>query len=784
MVGAWVWGRPVGSLEYAPEAWQRVVWAWQGWLGRHEGLARGLFRLSVVCQRVTIALVVVALVVVPRLAVALVPVVWMLACLGVVVVLARTRTVSWRLVSVMFSLGVPWALVVAKATEAVAAAGGMTTSDHGVSVALAAFVEEPGKLVPLVVVALVAPGRVRRLAAVDWALLGYAAGAGFTVAEDASRRLAPEGLVSWLLGGQGLGYSLNPWTAGSFRLWSDSPLGWLAGGEGASPLGVGHHVSTMTVAMALGLGIVAWRTRNLLGRVVAWVLPGAVLVQVVVDHAAYNASVTSLASVSWLTDGGDGIPGWVGWLWQVSGRGGSLVVYSMVLFGLCQLTDARRRLRTGPVGTTAVEAPRVPALAAMGGPAFIRAPLEAAVALVAYSYSDLVVIARGYGDRRMTRPQRMIEGRLTAAQVMAARRDAMAATTPGTEPRARRTFAAATLTVCLAVGLLCLWYGTLIAQDIGSSLLTGDTDPAFFAGLLDELAEAWNNLEFWQQLVVMAALAMALMTAGASFALAMGAVGVMTWAMAHGHGLASFIRNPAAATGSYLANVTAGQLAWDLLDFALTFVPGSVLGAGGHAIARTTATDMATNRTALRQGGRKAAQATEHTAARTQAQHVTESQAAHSNARQGARRHEPPADTKPDAEPVNERADRGDGRDVRGRYTDGNSGAHMYDESEAIGLEKYTQRLKRRGETVREVIEDKRLAHIDGAPQGRYYDRLIQREDGTWVGLEVKSGDSSYAGGQRAADSMVSPDNPARVTLDDGRTIEVTEVYVQKVEKQ
>ena len=117
----------MGSLEYVPEAWQRVVWAWQGWLGRHEGLARGLFRLSVVCQRVTIVLVVVALVVVPRLAVALVPVVWMLACLGVVVVLARTRTVSWRLVSVMFSLGVPWALVVAKATEAVAAAGG---DDH------------------------------------------------------------------------------------------------------------------------------------------------------------------------------------------------------------------------------------------------------------------------------------------------------------------------------------------------------------------------------------------------------------------------------------------------------------------------------------------------------------------------------------------------------------------------------------------------------------------------------------------------------------------------------
>ena len=107
------------------------------------------------------------------------------------------------------------------------------------------------------------------------------------------------------------------------------------------------------------------------------------------------------------------------------------------------------------------------------------------------------------------------------------------------------------------------------------------------------------------QLLVTALGVMLLMTAGASFALAMGAVGVMTWAMAHGHGLASFINNPAAATGSYLANVTAGQLAWDLLDFALTFVPGSVLGAGGHAIARTTATDMATNRTAMRQAAER-----------------------------------------------------------------------------------------------------------------------------------------------------------------------------------
>ena len=160
-------------------------------------------------------------------------------------------------------------------------------------------------------------------------------------------------------------------------------------------------------------------------------------------------------------------------------------------------------------------------------------------------------------------------------------------------------------------------------------MLTGDTDPAFFVGLLDELAAWWDSLGPTGQLLVTALGVMLLMTAGASFALAMGAVGVMTWAAAHGHGLASFIHNPVAATSSYLSNVTAGQLAWDLFDFALTFIPGSVFGAGAHTIARTTARDMAATRTALRQGGKKAAQATEQATARTGAQRVAESQAAH-----------------------------------------------------------------------------------------------------------------------------------------------------------
>ena len=403
------------------------------------------------------------------------------------------------------------------------------------------------------------------------------------MAEDGARRLMPQGVLASLPNDGGLEYSLNAWTAGSFRMWdSDSLVGRLNDDLGPSPLAVGHHVSTMTVAMAIGLGIVLWRTRNPVGRVAAWVVPVAAFVQVVVDHAAYNASVAALGSVSWL-DSDDAVLSWLGAAWQLSGRGGDEIAYSLVLFGLCLLADARRRLRTGVLGVTAGEAPRASLLTVIGGPAFVRAPIEAVVALVVLSYSDLAVIARGYTDWRMTRPRRMIEGRLTAAQVMETRRDAMAATTPGVEPAARWALAVLALTVSAVVGLLCLWCGVVAAQAIGSSLLFGDSDSAFFAGLLDELATWWDLLGPTGQILVTALGVTLLMTTGSTFTLAMGATGVLTWDAPHGHGLASYLNNPAAAN-------------------------------------------------AMRQGGKEATQATEQTAARTETQHVAESQAAHTRA--------------------------------------------------------------------------------------------------------------------------------------------------------
>ena len=620
----------VSAAQVPPEVWQRLLWAYQGWLRRHEGLARVLLRLTRVCQRITFVLMVAALAVVPRLLAALVPAAAMLGCLMVMALLGRTRTVSWRAMSLMFSVGVPWAVVVALLTRVVAGWAGVKVSDDGAGIALAAFIEEAGKLAPLVVAA---PGRVRRFAAVDWVLLGFALGAGFTVAEDGARRLIPPGPLAQAIGEKLLSYSLNPWTSGEFTM---SSGGWttqiLDHTDASGPMIPGHQVWTMTLAAAIALGIALWRTRRVAARLVAWAPVPAVLTLAVSDHAAYNASARSWASAAWAGQSHDGFPEWMLDLWQALGQRRSAVPVSACLLVLCLLVDARRRLRAGELGITGPEVPRPPALGALGGPSLVRAPLEAVTALAVFSFSDLLVIARAYGKRDLSRGERMVQGHTTAAWVLGVRRQAMSATTPGLEPGARWGFAVTALAMSSLVALGCLWQGITMARAIGPELFYGDdaSTSSYFAGLLDALAAFWDELGPAGQILMIATAVMLLMTAGWSLALALAVTGAASWTMTHGHGLASYLNNPAAAKASYLRNLTLEQALTDGLDLAMTFIPLGVAGAG--SVARTTARTMATNRTLMKEGAKEATQATEQAAARTQAQRVAESQAAHTRA--------------------------------------------------------------------------------------------------------------------------------------------------------
>ncbi len=584
-------------LDVPAEWWERALEGWRGWWAHHAGFARAVVRAQRVVSTVALVLGVIALVVVPRLAIGLVPALLMTGCLLVVGLLARTRTLGLRPLLLLMGISVPWSLLIAHATRAIGESIGLSTTDDGARIALAAFVEEPGKLLPLLLLAVVAPGRIRRLAAVDWALLGFATGAGFTIAEDGARRLAPPGMIAELLGENRLHYSLNPWTSGAFQLsggsWAEQMLGIDAAPAG--PMTTGHQIPTMGVAMGVALGLALWRTKKPWWRAVTWMPPTAMLTMAIVDHACYNATV---GWAGW-ADQDTAIPTWIRLAWQVRGQGRTQIAVSVALFITCMLVDARRRHRAGVFGDVALEAPKAPDLPMTGAPAALRAPAQALVWLAAYAWSDLVIIAAAYGDRTLTRRARMAEGRAMGAQVRGVRQDAMTVTTPGTEPAARNTFRLVALAVGLLMVAVCWWYGTALAQHIGSWLRQEDW-PYFFAGLLDGLAQWWDSLGMPGQILVTALAVLFLTWGGLSVATALGAVGVGTWALSHGRGIATFLQDPATATRSYATNATWEQVLLDGLDFALTFIPGSALGLGTRKAARTAAENVALTRAAAR----------------------------------------------------------------------------------------------------------------------------------------------------------------------------------------
>ena len=127
--------------------------------------------------------------------------------------------------------------------------------------------------------------------------------------------------------------------------------------------------------------------------------------------------------------------------------------------------------------------------------------------------------------------------------------------------------------------------------------------------------------------------------------------------------------------------------------------------------------------------------------------------------------------------------DRGDNRDYKGQFTDGNKGAHAYDFAEWQVRKEYRTYMERNGTPLREVLAEKRLARVEGTSHERFYDGFAQKQDGTWVGIEAKYRTSPYRGEQKAFDDLVSPDNPAITTLGDGRTIKITEIYFKRVKE-
>lgn len=123
--------------------------------------------------------------------------------------------------------------------------------------------------------------------------------------------------------------------------------------------------------------------------------------------------------------------------------------------------------------------------------------------------------------------------------------------------------------------------------------------------------------------------------------------------------------------------------------------------------------------------------------------------------------------------------DRGDGRDTGGRWTKRDPDAPPIDHKlkEQQGLDDVEEAVQQA------VIRDKLHVDYPGSPQnGRFYDGLYRNPDGTYTGVEVKSGgayDDYLRPGntQRQFDSQVSTENPAVGYLN-GEEIKIVKVRV------
>jgi hypothetical protein len=123
--------------------------------------------------------------------------------------------------------------------------------------------------------------------------------------------------------------------------------------------------------------------------------------------------------------------------------------------------------------------------------------------------------------------------------------------------------------------------------------------------------------------------------------------------------------------------------------------------------------------------------------------------------------------------------DRGDGRDPYGHIT-GRGGGGYGRQREAEGIEKYKQANEGRW-----VTTEQRKATVEGAPNGRFYDGLAKKPDGTYEGIEVKSGTAGLTKPQESFDGKVGYNNPGYVTItnDQGEveTVQVTSTRVETV---
>lgn len=131
------------------------------------------------------------------------------------------------------------------------------------------------------------------------------------------------------------------------------------------------------------------------------------------------------------------------------------------------------------------------------------------------------------------------------------------------------------------------------------------------------------------------------------------------------------------------------------------------------------------------------------------------------------------------AEELGPGVDRGDGRDIFGKFT-GKGGYGSDAEARTLNqVEEDTGQVVIRKQVQVKLPKD---AEVSGIKSSRKYDGLVQKQDGTgtYEGIEVKSGSSSDAAQERF-DQAVNDGTPATGVLN-GKPITITSVRTLRVD--
>jgi hypothetical protein len=543
--------------------------------------------------------------------------------------LARTKTLSGPAIGALFAICLPWSLVIALATRALATRalalgpGPLAVQDPGARTALAAVAELSLLLVPLVLLPVLAPTRVRGFSVTDWLLAGLAAGASFQAVEEIAR-----------LDGEHAGYGPSPLSGGSSLL----PHAGFAG----------RPVLTALVGVTIGLAVAAWRhggkpelspAARIAWRGLGVLAPPGCWWLAVSGQAGWNATL-AVGDV-WRTATDSSMPWLLRLGWQFGLHGFGLRWLLVALFLVAMLVDAGRLRNAAEEADDPLPYPFAPTSAAdrwagrltrwagtrTALPVTVAVWLIAAgAAVVAYAVRDLVVVLLGYsraarpGAHRhlgrpaarpsepQGRPQRRVlsrlrgflsvaresrwtaisRGRAAGVMVRTIRAEAIALAAGPDTPATRRVTRAAGLTGLIGLLPAAGWLGPHWAGPIGDGVAAGtSTGPgaaelaptAWLAGTAATFGSWAETLAIWQYVVLVLGF----------LALMVLAAGPLDPALGRGRSVWFTVRLPAGARaldrlGSYLSQSSPAELVMDAVGAGLGLLPGLAGPATGQHV--------------------------------------------------------------------------------------------------------------------------------------------------------------------------------------------------------